>query len=162
MIAFSPAPSLPASVTSAPPSRNPIRSPVRRRSPPECEVPASPHITAARVVGTAGRSPPLFTATVHRHFGGSMTTSVPATLFTEPAAAHRLERAAGALRANNFTVEILDDAVAARTRVKDLVPAGASVFTGASETLRLSGIEADITNSGRYDAVRARSLTMDR
>jgi polyisoprenoid-binding protein YceI len=79
-----------------------------------------------------------------------MTTSVPATSFTDPAPADTLERAAAALRANNFAVEILDDAAAARTRVKDLVPEGASVFTGASETLRLSGIDEDINNSRRY------------
>jgi chemotaxis response regulator CheB len=36
------------------------------------------------------------------------------------------------------------------------------VFTGASQTLRLSGIEEDINNSGRYDAIRAGGLTMDR
>jgi L-lactate utilization protein LutC len=36
------------------------------------------------------------------------------------------------------------------------------VFTGASETLRLSGIEADINASGRYQAVRPRVLAMDR
>jgi LUD domain len=36
------------------------------------------------------------------------------------------------------------------------------VFTGASETLRLSGIEADINTSGRYDAVKTRGQAMDR
>jgi len=36
------------------------------------------------------------------------------------------------------------------------------VFTGASETLRLSGIEADINTSGRYQAIRPRVLAMDR
>ena len=91
-----------------------------------------------------------------------MTTSVPATLFTDPAPAQRLERAAAALTAHGFTVEILDDAAAARTRIKDLIPEGASVFTGASETLRLSGIEEDINNSGRYQAIRPRGLAMDR
>jgi hypothetical protein len=91
-----------------------------------------------------------------------MTTSVPATSFSDPAPAERLERAAAALTAKNFAVQILDDAAAARTRIKDLIPGGASVFTGASETLRLSGIEEDINNSGRYDAIRARSVTMDR
>jgi len=91
-----------------------------------------------------------------------MTTSIPATLFTGPAPAQRLERAAAALTAHGFTVEILDDAAAARTRIKDLIPEGASVFTGASETLRLSGIEEDINTSGRYDAVRQRGLAMDR
>ena len=91
-----------------------------------------------------------------------MTTPVPAALFTDPAPAQRLEQAATALRAKKFAVEILDDAAAARTRIKDLIPEGASVFTGASETLRLSGIEEDINNSGRYDALRSRGTTMDR
>jgi hypothetical protein len=50
----------------------------------------------------------------------------------------------------------------ARARVKDLIPEGASVFTGASETLRLSGIDEDINTSGRYAAVRPRVRSMDR
>jgi hypothetical protein len=91
-----------------------------------------------------------------------MSTPIPAPSFADPAPAQRLERAAAALTAHRFTVEILDDAAAARTRIKDLIPGGASVFTGASETLRLSGIEADINNSGRYDALRSRGTTMDR
>jgi hypothetical protein len=91
-----------------------------------------------------------------------MTTPIPAALFTDPAPAQRLERAATALTAHGFTVEILDDATAARTRIKDLIPESASVFTGASETLRLSGIDEDINTSGRYDAIRPRGLVMDR
>src|SRR5215472_16072053 len=91
-----------------------------------------------------------------------MTTPIPAELFADPAPAPRLERAAAALTAHGFTVEILDDAAAARTRIKDLIPEGASVFTGASETLRLSGIDDDINTSGRYQAVKPRVLAMDR
>ena len=90
-----------------------------------------------------------------------MTTPIPATLFADPAPAPRLERAAAALTAHGFTVEILDDAAAARTRIKDLIPEGASVFTGASETLRLSGIEEDINTSGRYEAIKPRVWAMD-
>ncbi|TDD30361.1 hypothetical protein E1287_29315 [Actinomadura sp. KC06] len=91
-----------------------------------------------------------------------MTTRMPATSFADPVPARRLERAAAALTAHGFTVEILDDAAAARSRVKDLIPEGAGVLTGASETLRLSGIEADINAGGRYRAVRPRVLAMDR
>ena len=91
-----------------------------------------------------------------------MTTPIPATTFINPAPPQRLDRAAAALTAHGFTVEILDDAAAARTRISELVPEGASVFTGASETLRLSGIDADINTSGRYQAVRPRVLAMDR
>jgi L-lactate utilization protein LutC len=91
-----------------------------------------------------------------------MTTPIPVTPFADPAPVERLERAATALTAKNFAAEILDDAAAARTRIKDLIPEGASVFTAASETLRLSGIDEDINHSGRYDAVRQRGLTLDR
>jgi len=91
-----------------------------------------------------------------------MPTPIPTTSFAEHATAPRLERAAAALAAHGFTVEILDDAAAARVRIKDLIPAGASVFTGASETLRLAGIEEDIDAGGRYDAIRARGQAMNR
>jgi len=82
--------------------------------------------------------------------------------FTDPVPQRSLERAAAALTANGFAVELLDDAAAARTRVKELIPQGASVFTGASETLRLSGIDEDINASGRYDSVRRRGMALDR
>ncbi|MFI6560746.1 LUD domain-containing protein [Streptomyces sp. NPDC050534] len=91
-----------------------------------------------------------------------MTTQIPETPFVEPAPPQRLERAAAALTAHGFTVEILADAAAARARIRDLIPEGAGVFTGASETLRLSGIEEDINTGGRYRAIRPRVLAMDR
>ncbi|MEV4002371.1 LUD domain-containing protein [Actinomadura sp. NPDC049753] len=91
-----------------------------------------------------------------------MTTSIPAPPFTGAVPGQRLERAAAALTAHGFTVEILDGVAAARTRVRELIPEGAGVFTAASETLRLSGIDEDINGSGRYDAVKPRILAMDR
>lgn len=89
-----------------------------------------------------------------------MITPTP-TSFVDPAPAGCLERAASALTAHGFAVEILDDATAARARVKQLLPDGVSVFTSASETLRLSGIEDDINASGRYEAIKPRVLAMD-
>ena len=91
-----------------------------------------------------------------------MTTPSTTALFTDPASTAQLERVAAALREKNFAAEVLADASAARVRVEELIPAGASVLTGASETLRLSGIDADINESGRYDAIRPRGLAMDR
>lgn len=82
--------------------------------------------------------------------------------YSTPASAERLDRAIAALRANGFTAELLDDAAAARARIKDLIPEGAGVFTGASETLRLSGIAQDIETGDRYQAIRPRVLKMDR
>jgi LUD domain len=84
------------------------------------------------------------------------------TSFADPAPEDRLQRAASALTAHGFTVEILQDVAAARLRIEDLIPEGASVLTGASETLRLSGIDEDINTSGRYQAIRPRLLAMDR
>ncbi|WUH92018.1 lactate utilization protein [Streptomyces sp. NBC_00433] len=94
--------------------------------------------------------------------GDTMATSTPATPFTDPAPADRLERAAAALAARGFTAEILDGTAAARARVKDLIPEGARVFTASSETLRLSGIDEDINTGGRYEALKPRVLAMDR
>jgi len=91
-----------------------------------------------------------------------MSTPIPTPSFTEAATVQRLERAAATLAAHGFTAEVLDDAAVARTRVRELIPEGASVFTGASETLRLAGIDEDINASGRYDALRPRGLAMDR
>ena len=91
-----------------------------------------------------------------------MPTPVPATLFTDPVPAERLERTAAALTAHGFAVEILDDAAAARARVKELIPEGASVYTSASETTRLAGIREDINDSGRYQAVGPRVMAMNR
>jgi hypothetical protein len=73
-----------------------------------------------------------------------------------------LEWAAASLTEHGFTAEILDDADAARTRIKDLIPEGASVLTAASETLRLSGIRDDINASGRYQGIGPRAMAMDR
>ncbi|MFB7211745.1 LUD domain-containing protein [Streptomyces sp. NPDC056255] len=92
----------------------------------------------------------------------STANPAQAASFVSPASAERLERVAAALRANGFAAEILDNAAEARARVKDLVPEGAGVLTGASETLRLSGIEEDINAGGQYDAIKPRILAIDR
>ncbi|WP_328875295.1 LUD domain-containing protein [Streptomyces sp. NBC_00287] len=93
---------------------------------------------------------------------GSAPHSAQGSSFTDPATADQLERVAAALRAGGFDAEILDDAAEARARIKDLIPEGASVLTGASETLRLSGIDEDINAGGQYDAIRPRVLAIDR
>lgn len=91
-----------------------------------------------------------------------MTTAFRTTTFGDPATEERLERTAAALTARGFTVELLDDAAAARSRIRELVPEGAAVYTSASETTRLSGIREDLNESGRYAAVGPRVMRMDR
>lgn len=82
--------------------------------------------------------------------------------FSEPASDASLQKTAQALRAAGFEVEILDNVEAARARVRTLVPAGAKVFTAASETLRLGGIDEELNLSGRYESVKAKAFALNR
>jgi len=82
--------------------------------------------------------------------------------FTVAADEESLRCAAEGLSFHGLKVEVLDDTEGARARLAELVPAGASVFTGASETLRISGIDTDLNASGRYDAIKPRVTAMDR
>ncbi|WP_199736412.1 lactate utilization protein [Micromonospora sp. HM5-17] len=75
--------------------------------------------------------------------------------FAVPADSARLERAAQALRSNGYHVHVVDTGEEARKLVTDLVPRDQSVFTATSETLRLSGIAADLDESGDFRSVRA-------
>jgi hypothetical protein len=82
--------------------------------------------------------------------------------FSKPASEQMIQRAAEALRKHNFVVEVVDTTADARTFVKSILPKGKTVFTAASETLRLSGIEEDINNSGDYISIRPQLVKMDR
>ena len=80
--------------------------------------------------------------------------------FAVPASEERIQRTAAALREKGYDVHVVDDAAQARTLVNDLLPEDKSVFTSSSETLRLSGIDDDINESGRYRAVRPQLLEL--
>lgn len=83
-----------------------------------------------------------------------MTT--PDERFANAAEPEQLTRAVEAARANGLTVEVVDTVAEARKLVIDQLPTGKTIFTSASETLRLSGIAEDIDKSGRFTSVRAR------
>jgi L-lactate utilization protein LutC len=74
----------------------------------------------------------------------------------------RVKRTSAALEANGITVLRADDAADARRIVLGLIPAGAQVHHGASQTLAATGITDAIEKSGRYDPVRPRIWSMDR
>ena len=82
--------------------------------------------------------------------------------FSTLADERRVKRATQALEANGFTVLRAADAAEAKEIVLGLIPDGAQVLHGASQTLDLIGITAEIENSGRYDPVRPRMFSMDR
>jgi hypothetical protein len=74
----------------------------------------------------------------------------------------RIARVAAALEANGIAVHRVADAADAKDLVMDLIPDGAQVHHGASQTLEVSGITDEIENSGRYDPVRPQIWSMDR
>jgi LUD domain len=81
--------------------------------------------------------------------------------FTTPAAEEQLEQTAEALRGRGFDAHVTPDAATARFLVAGLIPSDAEVLTAPSETLRQTGIAADIDESGRYDAIRPELMKLD-
>ena len=71
-------------------------------------------------------------------------------------------RTAAALEANGITVLRATDAAEAKRLVLGLIPDGAEVHHGASQTLESTGITEALEESGRYDPVRPRIWSMDR
>jgi len=74
----------------------------------------------------------------------------------------RVTRAAAALDTNGISVVRAADAEEAKRIVLDLVPAGAHVHNGASQSLEETGIAEEIHNSGRYEPIHPRIWSMDR
>ena len=82
--------------------------------------------------------------------------------FEVPATETRLQAAARALRENGFQVEVVDSPEDARKLVDGILPQDKSIFTGSSETVRLSGLDEDINRSERFKSVRQELAKMDR
>jgi LUD domain len=89
-----------------------------------------------------------------------MTTSTD-DRFAAPASDDQLARTAEALAARGFEVRQVATASAARGLVADLLPTDRTIFTTASETLRLSGIDEDVNQSGHYLAIRPKLAQLD-
>jgi YkgG family uncharacterized protein len=74
---------------------------------------------------------------------------------------NELDSVAAALRTRGFDARVTPDGAAARQLVAALVPSDAEVLTAPSETLRVTGIAADIDESGRFDAIRPELQKLD-
>jgi hypothetical protein len=81
--------------------------------------------------------------------------------FGRAASEESLQKTAAALRARNFTVEVVDTPAEARAYVISILPKDQSIFTASSETINLSGLDEDINNSGKYNAIRPQMLKLD-
>jgi hypothetical protein len=73
-----------------------------------------------------------------------------------------IERTADALRAKGYAVHVVNDAAAAKETILGILPEGAEVGQGASQTLEDIGVTHEIEESGRFDAVRKHTRSMDR
>jgi hypothetical protein len=82
--------------------------------------------------------------------------------FAVPADDATIERTVAALREKGYAVHVAETAAAARDLIVGLIPEGAEVSQGASETLEDIGVTEAIEKSGRFDAVRPRTRAMDR
>jgi LUD domain len=74
----------------------------------------------------------------------------------------RVKRTMAALEVNGITALRAADAAEAKRIVLDLIPHGSQVHHGASQSLELTGIVAEIEGSGHYQALRPRIWSMDR
>jgi YkgG family uncharacterized protein len=74
----------------------------------------------------------------------------------------RVKRTSAALEANGIKVLRAGDAAEARRIVLDLIPEGAQVHHGASQSLEVAGIIDAVDKSGRYEHLRPRLMSMDR
>jgi acyl-CoA hydrolase len=92
----------------------------------------------------------------------AMPTVEPNLTFAKLASDERIARTLAALGPRGFSAEVVENGVAARARVLELLPLGAEVFTSLSETLAEIGLAADINESGRYKAIRPKLAKLDR
>jgi hypothetical protein len=81
--------------------------------------------------------------------------------FAVPAGDEALSRAAKGLRERGYTAHVVDTAADARTLVRDLLPRDKAIFTANSETLRHSGLLAEIDDGEEFVSVRARLADID-
>jgi hypothetical protein len=89
-------------------------------------------------------------------------TKTPTDPFGARASDEVIARTAAALRDKGYTVLVVENGEEAKKVVLDLLPEGAEVGQGASTTLEVTGITHEIEESGRYDAVRKHTRSMDR
>jgi hypothetical protein len=82
--------------------------------------------------------------------------------FARLATDEKIERTSKALEANGIHTLIAENGADAKRLFFELVPEGAEVFLGASVTLEKLGIQEEIDQSGRFDALRPKMFAMNR
>ena len=81
--------------------------------------------------------------------------------FARPADDEALSRTAKGLRERNYDAHVVDTVADARALVRDLLPRDKAIFTASSETLRHSGLLADIDDGEEFVSLRAQLADVD-
>ena len=72
-----------------------------------------------------------------------------------------VKMAADALLANGMKTVVVANSAEAKKKVLELIPQGAEVFTMTSMTLEATGIDKEINESGKYNALRLKLYAME-
>lgn len=91
-----------------------------------------------------------------------MKTLAPNAEFARLASDEQIATAVAALTANGMEALVVESRAEARSRVLDLLPEGAEVFTSMSRTLDMLGLSADINDSSSYRPLRPQLKALDR
>jgi hypothetical protein len=111
---------------------------------------------------TEHAEPPTFKSPAHEAAVARAESLIATSDFAKLADDSTLEATVLALKGKGYDVHVAETAEDARRVVLGLLPEGAEVGQGASETLEQIGITHEIEESGRYEAVRKRTRSMDR
>jgi len=90
------------------------------------------------------------------------TKLVPNAEFARLASDEQIATAVAALTANGMAAEVVASGAQAGSRVLDLLPEGAEVFTSMSRTLDTLGLSEAINESSRYHPLRSQLKALDR
>lgn len=82
--------------------------------------------------------------------------------FTQLAEEKALDTTVKALEKNGFKVLVAENSEKAKKLFFEIVPKGASVMNNTSRTLKDTGIQDALENSGDYDSIHKKVLAMDR
>jgi hypothetical protein len=117
---------------------------------------------AAAPTKSETRTEPTFRSAAHEAAVARADALRAASEFARPADESTIEATVAALHDKGYEVHVADSPAEARRIVLDLLPEGAEVGQGASQTLEELGITHELEESGRFDAVRKRTRAMDR
>ncbi|MBI4091835.1 MAG: LUD domain-containing protein [Candidatus Levybacteria bacterium] len=82
--------------------------------------------------------------------------------FNKLASEKAIAKAVSSLERNGIKAIVAGNSGQAKKEALDIIPAGAEVFTATSQTAEVVSLAKEINESGKYDSVRQKLMTMDR